>query len=38
MNMINAKLCIMVVLVELYPMIPVSVTLIVLQGHIGVKN
>ena len=28
-NMINVKLCMMVVLVELYPLIPLSVSLIV---------
>ena len=32
-NMINVKLCMMVVLVELYLFIPCSVTLIVCQGH-----
>ena len=37
-NMINVKLCIMVVLVELYPLIPLSVSLIVLQGHSNVKQ
>ena len=38
MNMINIKLCKMVVLTELYPLIPLSVTLIVFQGHSGVKQ
>ena len=37
-NMINVKLCMMVVLVELYTFIPLSVTLIVLRGHSGVKQ
>ena len=32
-NIINDKLCMMVVLIELYPLIPLSVTLIVYQGH-----
>ena len=32
MNIINFKLCMMVVLIELYPFIPLSVTLIVFQG------
>ena len=32
-NMINVKVCIMVVLTELYPFIPFSLTLIVCQGH-----
>ena len=33
MNMINVKLCMVVVLIELYPFIPLSVTLIAFQGH-----
>ena len=37
MNMINVKLCMMVVLSELYPFIPLSVTLIVFEGHSNVK-
>ena len=37
-NMINVKLCIMVVLIELYPFIPLSVTLIVFQGHSNVRQ
>ena len=37
-NMINVKLCMMVVLIELYPFIPLSVTLIVFQGHSNVKQ
>ena len=32
-NMINVKLCIMVVLIELYLFTPLSVTLITVQGH-----
>ena len=37
-NMINIKLFVMVVLIELYPFIPLSVTLIVVQGHSSVKQ
>ena len=37
-HMINVKLCMMVVLMELYPFIPLSVTLIVLQGHSSGKQ
>ena len=33
MNMMNVKLCMMVVLTELYPFTLLSMTLIVLQGH-----
>ena len=29
----NAKLCMIVLLIELYPFIPLSVTLIVIQSH-----
>ena len=36
--MINVKLCMMVVLIELYPLIPLSVTLIAFQGHSSVKK
>ena len=32
-NIINVKLWIIVVLIELYPFIPLSVTLIIFQGH-----
>ena len=32
-NMISAKLCMMEVLIELYPFIPLSVTLIVLDSR-----
>ena len=38
MNMINAKLSMMVVLIDLYPFIQLSVTLIVFQGHNSVKQ
>ena len=34
--MINVKLCMMVVLIELYPFIPLSATSIVFQGHSSV--
>ena len=37
-NMINIKLCITVVLIELYQYIRCSVTLIVFQGHCSVKR
>ena len=37
-NLINANLCMMVLLAELYPFIPLSVTLIVFQGHSSVKQ
>ena len=37
-NMINAKLCLMVVLIQLYAFLPLSVTLIVLQSHSSVKH
>ena len=32
-NMINVKLCLMIVLIELYPFIPLSVNFIVFHGH-----
>ena len=35
---INGKLCMIVVLIELYPFVTLSVTLIVLQGHSSVKQ
>ena len=38
LNMINVKLCLMVVLFELYPFIPVSLTLIVFQDYSSVKH
>ena len=38
MNMINVKLCVMVVFTELYPFIPFSVTMIVFQGHSSVEQ
>ena len=37
-NMINVKLCMMVVLIELYPSIPLSVTLVVFQGYGSVRQ
>ena len=36
-NLINVKLYMMVVLIELYPSIPLSVTLIIFQGHSNFK-
>ena len=32
-NMITVKVCMMVVLIELYLLIPLSLTLIIFQGH-----
>ena len=37
-NMINVKIHMMVVLIELYPFIPLSITLTVFQGHSVVKQ
>ena len=37
LNMINVKSRLMVVLIELHPFIPLSVTLIVFQGHSSVN-
>ena len=37
MNMINVIFCVMRVLIELYPFIPISVTLIVFQDHSSVS-
>ena len=37
-NMINLKFCMMIVLIELYPFILLSVTLIVFEGHSRVKQ
>ena len=37
-DMINNTFCIMVVLSELYPVTPLSVTLIVFQSHNSVKQ
>ena len=37
-NMRNVKLCMKVVLIELYPFHTLSVTLIVFQGHSNVKQ
>ena len=36
LNMINVKLCMMVVLIEHYPFIPLSLTLTAYQGHSSV--
>ena len=36
--MINVKLCMMVVLIKLSPLMPLSLTLIVFQGHSNVKQ
>ena len=36
-NMTNVKFCLMVVLIESYPFIPLSVTLIVVHGHSSAK-
>ena len=38
MNMMNVKFCMMVVLIEHYPFIPLSVTLIAFQGHSSVEQ
>lgn len=37
-NVINVKLCMTVVLIEFYSVIPLSVILIVLQRHIFVRQ
>ena len=37
-SVVNVKLCTMVLLIELYPFIPLSVTLIVFEGHSSVKR
>ena len=37
-NMINAKFCMVVVLMELYQFIPLSLTSIVFQGYSSVKH
>ena len=37
LNLINIKLCMMVVLIELYPFIPLSVPLILFYGHSSVR-
>ena len=37
-SMINVKLCMMVAFNELYPFIPLSVSLIVFQSHSSVKQ
>ena len=38
MNIMNIKLCMVVILIELYPFVPLLVTLIVFQGHSSVKQ
>ena len=35
---INVKLCMMVLLIELYPFIPLSVTLTTFKGHSNVEQ
>ena len=37
-NMINVKLCMMVLLIELYLFIPLSETLTIFQGHNNVEQ
>ena len=37
-NVMYIKLCMMALLIELYPFMPLSVTLIVFQGHSSVKE
>ena len=37
-NMVNVKLWMMLDLTELYPSLPLSMTLIVFQGHSSVKQ
>ena len=37
-NVMYIKLCMMALLIELYPFKPLSVTLIVFQGHSSVKE
>ena len=37
-NVINVKLCMMILLTELYLFIPLSVTLTIFQGHSNVKQ
>ena len=37
-KVINVKLCMMVLLIELYLFIPLSVTLTIIQGHCNVKQ
>ena len=38
MNVINIKLCMMVLLIELYLFIPLSAALIIFQGHSNLKQ
>ena len=37
-NVINVKLCMMILLTELYPLIPLQMTLSIFQGHSSVKQ
>ena len=37
-NVINVKLCMMVLLIECYRCIPLSVTLTIIQGHSNVEH
>ena len=37
-TMIDVKLCIMIVLIKLYPFVPLTVTVIGFQGHSSVKQ
>ena len=37
-NMIDVKLCMMVLLIELYLFIPLSMTLTIFQGHSNVEE
>ena len=37
-NVVNVKLCMMILLTELYLFIPLSVTLTIFQGHSNVKQ
>ena len=38
LNMINVRLCMIIVLIEFYPFIPLSATLILFQDHSSVKQ
>ena len=37
-SMIKVKVCTIVVLIELYPFVPLSVTFVLFQGHSSVKQ
>ena len=37
-NMINVKLCMMVMLIKLYPFIPLSLSLTIFQGHTNMEQ